>query len=92
LLEKPDDAERLALEMLKDRERHWAAGGRKPNTERNHMKNLLMKLWREEEGQDLTEYALLIVLVALVAITSMTTLGKAVSDVFANATTNLTAT
>jgi pilus assembly protein Flp/PilA len=56
------------------------------------MKNLLMKLWREEEGQDLTEYALLIVLVVLVAITSMTTLGKAVSDVFANATTNLTTT
>ena len=60
--------------------------------ERNHMKNLLMKLWREEEGQDLTEYALLIVLVGLVAITSMTTLGKAVSDVFANATTNLSGT
>jgi pilus assembly protein Flp/PilA len=79
--------------MLKEGERHRAGGGRKTQTlERNHMKNLLMKLWREQEGQDLTEYALLIVLVALVAITSMTTLGKAVSDVFANATTNLTTT
>ena len=53
---------------------------------------IVKRLWREEKGQDLTEYALLIVLVALVAITSMTTLGKAVSDVFANATTNLTTT
>jgi len=56
------------------------------------MKKLLMKLWREEEGQDLTEYALLVVLVALVSIASVATLGKAISDVFANATTNLTAT
>jgi pilus assembly protein Flp/PilA len=58
--------------------------------ERNNMKNLLMKLWREEEGQDLTEYALLIVLISLVAITTMTTLGKAISDVFSNAAVNLT--
>ena len=29
------------------------------------MKNLLMKLWKEEEGQDFTEYALLLVLLSL---------------------------
>jgi pilus assembly protein Flp/PilA len=60
------------------------------NSERNHMKNLLMKLWREEEGQDLTEYALLVVLVALAAITAMTGLGTAISKVFSNAAVNLT--
>ena len=54
------------------------------------MKNLMVKLWKEEEGQDLTEYALLVVLISLVAITTMTTLGKAISDVFANAAANLT--
>ena len=32
------------------------------------MKNLLMKLWKEEEGQDLTEYALLLVLLSLAAV------------------------
>jgi pilus assembly protein Flp/PilA len=59
--------------------------------ERKHiMKNLMVKLWKEEEGQDLTEYALLVVLISLVAITTMTTLGKAISDVFANAAANLT--
>ena len=30
--------------------------------------NLLSRLWAEEEGQDLTEYALLVVLLALAAI------------------------
>jgi pilus assembly protein Flp/PilA len=54
------------------------------------MKNLFLRLWKEEEGQDLTEYALLLVLISLVAVVSMKTVGSAVSDVFVNATTNLT--
>ena len=29
------------------------------------MKNLMIRLWKEEEGQDLTEYALLLVLLTL---------------------------
>ena len=54
------------------------------------MKSLLMRLWSGEEGQDLVEYGLLLILIALVAITSMQTVGSAISDVFVNATTNLT--
>jgi pilus assembly protein Flp/PilA len=54
------------------------------------MKNLLKRLWREEEGQDLTEYALLLVLIALAAVTTVTTLGNAVKDVFSNAAVSLT--
>ncbi len=53
------------------------------------MKNLLMRLWQEEEGQDLTEYALLLVLVALVAIGSLGTLASAINNVFSNAAKNL---
>ena len=53
------------------------------------MKKALRRLWQEEEGQDLTEYALLIVLVALVCISSMNTLAGAISDVFSNAAGNL---
>lgn len=56
------------------------------------MMELLKRLWQEEEGQDLTEYALLLVLISLVAITAMGALGKAVSDVFSNASGNLTTT
>lgn len=56
------------------------------------MKELLRRLWQEEEGQDLTEYALLLVLISLVAIASMQALGSAVSDVFSNAAGNLTTT
>ena len=35
------------------------------------MKNFLRRLWREEEGQDLVEYALLVALVALGAVVEM---------------------
>jgi pilus assembly protein Flp/PilA len=50
---------------------------------------IVKRLWKEEEGQDLTEYALLMVLIALVAIVSMQTIGQAISNVFSNAAVNL---
>lgn len=54
------------------------------------MNSLLKRLWKEEEGQDLVEYGLLIVLIALGCIAAMGTLSKAISNVFSNAATNLT--
>jgi Flp pilus assembly pilin Flp len=53
------------------------------------VKELILRLYSEEGGQDLTEYALLLILVALVAITTMKTLGNTISNVFANAASNL---
>jgi Flp pilus assembly pilin Flp len=53
------------------------------------MKNLLTRLWQEEEGQDLTEYALLLVLIAAVAVGTVTTLGNTVKNVFTNIAGNL---
>lgn len=53
------------------------------------MNKKLMQLWRDEAGQDLTEYALLMVLVALAAVTTMGTLATAIKNVFTNAATNL---
>ena len=54
------------------------------------MKNLLMRLWREEEGQDLTEYALLLVLLSLAAVVFLAPLATAINNVFSNAAANLT--
>ena len=56
------------------------------------MKNLVVRLWKEEQGQDLTEYGLLLVLVAMAAIASMQTFASAISTVFGSASTSLTAT
>ena len=49
------------------------------------MHNLIKRLWQDEEGQDLVEYGLLLVLVALVAVASISTVGSAVSTIFSNA-------
>jgi Flp pilus assembly pilin Flp len=54
------------------------------------MKKLMIRLWTEEEGQDLTEYALLLVLLSLAAIGALGTLASAINSVFQAAASNLT--
>ncbi len=54
------------------------------------MKSLLIRLWKEEEGQDLVEYALLLVLLSLAAVATIGPLGTTVKGVFQTANTNLT--
>jgi pilus assembly protein Flp/PilA len=53
------------------------------------MKDLFKRLWREENGQDLTEYALLIVLIAMALVASIQPFASAISSVFSNAAANL---
>jgi len=53
------------------------------------MRNLLDRLWKEEEGQDLTEYGLLLVMIALAAIAMMQSLGSAISAEFSSASSSL---
>jgi Flp pilus assembly pilin Flp len=54
------------------------------------MRKLLRNLWKDEKGQDLVEYALLVVLVALGAVVAMKALASAISDAFSTAAANLT--
>jgi pilus assembly protein Flp/PilA len=56
------------------------------------MKHLLRRLWQEEEGQDLTEYALLVVLIALAAVGAMQGLAKAINSAFASVAAGLSST
>jgi Flp pilus assembly pilin Flp len=54
------------------------------------MKLLMQRLWKEQEGQDLTEYALLLTLISLALVTALGSLATAISTVFGNAVTQLT--
>ena len=54
------------------------------------MREAFLNLWFDEEGQDLTEYALLVVLLALAAVSGIQGLATAISSTFTNAATNLT--
>ena len=51
--------------------------------------NLVNSVVRDEEGQDLLEYALLVALIALVAIGAVGLAGNSVSTIFTNIATRL---
>jgi pilus assembly protein Flp/PilA len=53
------------------------------------MKNLMMRLVNETEGQDLIEYALLAALIAIAAIVAMQNLGTAINNKFESVSTTL---
>jgi pilus assembly protein Flp/PilA len=44
--------------------------------------NLMMRLFREEEGQGMTEYAMILGLIAVVVITVVTTMGTSITAKF----------
>jgi len=49
------------------------------------MKRFLNRLWRDESGQDATEYVLLVVLIALAITGGMTVLATGINGGFGNA-------
>jgi pilus assembly protein Flp/PilA len=56
---------------------------------RRAIRNLKDRLWKDEEGQDLIEYGLLVTLIALAITASMKPLATALSKVFNSASTSL---
>jgi pilus assembly protein Flp/PilA len=54
------------------------------------MIEIMEKLISDEQGQDLVEYALLLVFLALAAIAVLPTLGQAVNNVFSQSASTLT--
>jgi pilus assembly protein Flp/PilA len=53
------------------------------------MRHVLARLWKEESGQDLTEYALLLILLLLAAVTTIGTLANSIGNAFNAAASNL---
>jgi Flp pilus assembly pilin Flp len=53
------------------------------------MRNLFQRFIREEDGQDLTEYALLLALIAVATVAAINGLAGAISPAFASATAAL---
>jgi pilus assembly protein Flp/PilA len=55
------------------------------------MKELLVRFVREDEGQDLVEYALLIAFIALLCIAGMQVLGGGINKKFSDISSSLNA-
>jgi Flp pilus assembly pilin Flp len=56
------------------------------------MGNLLTRIWREEQGQDLVEYALIAALTALAAIVTLQNVAVLVVAAFTNSAANMSST
>ena len=54
------------------------------------MKRQLIRLWKEEQGQDATEYALLLAFIVLGAIAVMSSLGSEINIIFSTGASVLT--
>lgn len=55
----------------------------------NHVKQMMMRLWREDDGQDLVEYALIVAAVGLALITTVNQLTTAVVSLYSSITQGL---
>jgi pilus assembly protein Flp/PilA len=53
------------------------------------MKNFVVRFVREDEGQDLIEYALLAAFISLAAVLAIQSLGSAVNDVYTRVSSTL---
>jgi len=54
------------------------------------MQNFLLNLYRDEQGQDLIEYALVVALIAFAAVSGMNTVATKINSAFSNIGTKLT--
>ncbi|MBI3210110.1 MAG: Flp family type IVb pilin [Candidatus Solibacter usitatus] len=54
------------------------------------MKQMFIRLWNEEQGQDLVEYALIVAAVGLALITTVNQLSTAVVSLYSSITQGLT--
>ena len=55
------------------------------------MKNTFMRFVKDEQGQDLIEYTLLMAFIALASAAIFTNAGKSISGIWGNASTQLSA-
>lgn len=54
------------------------------------IKQILLRIWKEEDGQDLVEYALIVAAVGLALITTVNQLSTAVVSLYSSITQGLT--
>jgi Flp pilus assembly pilin Flp len=55
------------------------------------MKKLFLRIWKEQTAQDLVEYALILLLIALAAVTSIRTLSDGVKKAYSTTRSDVTA-
>jgi pilus assembly protein Flp/PilA len=84
----------VAIQLLNGRQPSSGRGlvktTKSPGRNESTMVNFIGRFVRDEEGQDLVEYAMLLAFIALIAIAGVRTLGTTVNTFFSNVATALT--
>ena len=53
------------------------------------MSNLLRKLWREEEGQDIAEYAVMLAVILVIVVGTIRLIGSNANNVFSSVASSI---
>jgi Flp pilus assembly pilin Flp len=53
------------------------------------MRQLLNRMWQDDEGQDIAEYALMLAVILVIVITVVTAIGTNANSIFSKASTGL---
>ncbi len=53
------------------------------------MNNLLCKLWRDDEGQDIAEYAVMLAVILVIVVGTIRLIGSNTNNVFSNAASSI---
>jgi len=56
------------------------------------MGTMLKRLWQDDDGQDLVEYALVVALIGLASVAALNTLATDIKSAFSNAVTSMSST
>lgn len=51
--------------------------------------NLLLKLWQEEEGQDIAEYAVMLAVILVIVVGTIRLIGSNANNVFSNVASSI---
>jgi pilus assembly protein Flp/PilA len=53
------------------------------------MKHLVRKLWREEEGQDIAEYAVMLAVILVIVVGTIRLIGSNANNVFSSVSSSI---
>ena len=53
------------------------------------MKNLLCNLWREDQGQDIAEYAVMLAVILVIVVGTIRLVGSQANNVFSNVASSI---
>ena len=53
------------------------------------MKNLLYNLWREDQGQDIAEYAVMLAVILVIVVGTLRLVGSQANNVFSNVASSI---